>query len=237
MSTSDSEKYILSALLDADSFFYALLDAQSLITYDTGKSNLSDIKYLIEEKPIQPLLSKVATWTDQMTIIPKDDYDASHIEAYLRTDKPNLSLSYQADFLQDSNAYLCYAVPTFHLQRLSDDISVSKVNHLITALYSSLSTAYSRSILLHRHEKITLLLAINEGRMMAFSTVHEASPVSLLYNVSLVTEKHNVMKDTIIILSGDFHKEGQTKKLISKYFPIEVLGPSFYLESIYRCAL
>jgi len=237
LSTSDSKRYTLSALLDADSFFYALFDPvdhkvskRGMMVLDSGLDDLSDAS-------IDRSKSKVAVWTDHMTIVPKDDFDASQIKMYLDGDGTldSLALTYMSDYMAGTEAYICYGVPTSDLQKLSAYTSTSKVSHLIKSLYQSLTSTYTSVIHLHGQDQKTLLLAVKEGKLMAFHVSTSPSPVSTLYNISLVTERHTHMKDCIIGLSGDFSEHGKTSRLLSKYYPTEFLGSNYHLESIYRC--
>lgn len=185
---------------------------------------------------IDPASSKISIWTDRMTIIPQEEYDESDIMRYLDVDEAETSLTMRSDFLGESSAYVCYAIAPSILAELSDHASESKIQHFITSLSRSLLRMYSSVILLYRQEDKTLLLAVKDGKILSFSTTQEVSPVSMLYHVSLVTEKHSRMKDATIALSGEFQEDDKTSRLMSKYFPTEVLGASFHLESIYQCA-
>jgi len=237
LSTSDSKRYILSALLDADSFFYALIDPLDHRVNEQGKLQLSSGHDLLSVDSIERQNSKIAIWTDHMTIVPKDDFEPSQINIYLDQDSPSASstLTYMSDYMEGIEAYICYAVKASALRRVSAYSPMTNVCHLIKSLTQSLAKTYGSIIQLLKIDQKTLLLAIQDGKLVAFHLSVDSSPVSVLYNVCLVSEKHTQMKDAIVGLSGDYSESDKTKNLLTKYYRTEILGANYHLESIYRC--
>lgn len=222
--TADTiKKYELSALIDADSFFY---------TYNSGDQIIKS-----EQLPTEEFFSN--DWTTQFpgmiekgkvgvvnpyfTIIPTVDYDTQHLSSLVTTAAGNVLIHdpiYRSDFLPGLNAYLCYALSASLLGQLRELFADFGLCHVVTALIKNIDKAYGISLIhLCRMGRQTVLIARNEHRLLLATILDVNKSLSLVYYAMLVIKNYQLdLKKVRVEFSGDFEPDDEFTILFKSYF-------------------
>lgn len=238
-SFSKTTSYKLSALLDVDSFFYALFDSSTETLIKHGRQDLTRPASDMYSDKTDVSSTCCAVWTGEYTLIPDEEYHEDHLATYVGSNSSRLDFSsfdYKSDPVTGLGMHVCYAVPHKQMALIKEHLGYDEVVHFLSALSGDLSRREKKSILICSVEKRSILLAISGAKVYGCLSLRETNPVSLLYYISLIQETYPQMKDAEVELSGDLDKNDQAYKLISKYHKTSILEDHHHLKVIGRCA-
>jgi len=240
-----SKSYRLSALLDAGSFFYMLTRSPQNEVVSIGQSRSDDSWASQLPDDIDYARSCCAVWTDHFTLIPESDFDPDDMMKYVVSASRPLSADdyvFFADYISKSKTYVCYAVAQHHLDRLPGSHASLKMYHFYTlAAIRGFQEPQGTIVYLSRRDKKTMMIAMDQDKLLCSTTLKEASAVTMLYHLSLLSELHS-LSSISVSLSGDFVLDDATYSLLSKYYPtkiskstIEGREDQYQLETVLLC--
>ena len=219
--TPDKEKtYELSALLDVDSFFYALLDSGG----EVAKMDQISLNTKLELDQYPKLnSSKIAIANQNYTLVPESDYTKESLAEYVQHKMgPSLQNKYvyQADHLKESGLFVCYAIPTELYQYCFNFSAIPIFRHQVSVLISQINMS-NKGVVIHvsRNNHNIVIIAHKGGQTTMASTFESRSPMTTLYYITLVQESIGAKKvDLDIEFSGDFVSGDKTERLVRRYF-------------------
>lgn len=255
ISTLD-KAYELSALINADSFFYTLSTEEELVlSNELSFSDASSSETLdgIDHSRISK--ARFAIHNAHFTIVPADDFDIDNQGDFLSAAIGNNGYSdgvHRVDFVEKANAYVCYGVNRLELVRCASIVPEASIMHSTTVIMSSvLSSDQAATIHLSKLGHQVIMACAADGQLKIVNTLNDVTPISLLYYATLLKKTFKLGQDDLVIeLSGDFTNEDGCISLLSRYFKTvnykestlrfddEILTSSMYfpLTSISQCA-
>ena len=227
--TPDKEKtYKLSALIDVDSFFYALLDAHDQVA-EIKHVNLES--HLTKDEYPNIISAKVAVANEFYTLIPEVEYEKDMLADYVQNVigvLPKNEYVFQADYVSSAGLYVCYAISK-RLYRYCHGLPcIPIILHHISTLLSQIKRATPHTVIhISRSRNNIVVFVLHEGQCRLANTFESKSPLTTLYYITLIQEQLGLKKQEIDIeLSGTLIPEDETDRLITKYFPNIRYSPS-----------
>lgn len=227
--TPDTEKtYELSALIDVDSFFYAILDNDSNVV-KIDHVNFA-IRLALDQYP-KLKSAKIAVANRYFTLVPEVDYAKESLVDYVQHILGPSSQGqyvYQADHVEEAGLFVCYAIPKHLYQYCFGLPSIPILRHQVSTLLSQINRRTSRNVIhVSRNDARIIIIANVEGQICLANTFESKSPVTTLYYISLIQEHIGVDKqDVEIEFSGTLLPGDETERLVSRYFPKLRYSPS-----------
>jgi len=223
--TLDIEKtYELSALIDVDSFFYVITDAdQEQVTI----IDHTPIKKGDKELQLTPNLklksAKIAIANSLYTLIPADQYTPETLKDYVHQVMLPFSRDlyvYQSDHIPSAELYICYAIPKDLYKYCFTLPAIPILYHQVGALLTQVNRKSSRTIIhISRHADNIIIFVIVKGQVKLANTFKSDSPITTLYYITLVHQSLGIGKENLDLeFSGAFIPKDETDRLVSKYF-------------------
>ena len=219
--TPDPEKkYELSALIDVDSFFYAIIESGGQVV-EIDHIKLS--KEVLLEKYPNLKTAKIAVANSSYTLIPAAEYnEQSKVDYIHQVTEPSMQNQYVylADFVEKTGLYVCYAISKSVYQYCFGLPVIPVIRHQISTMLSqSNSGKLSSRIHVSRHQDYITITAHVDGQLRVANTFESKSPITTLYYITLVQKNLGVKKrDIEVEFSGAFTPGDETEKLVSRYY-------------------
>lgn len=219
--TNLDKTYKLSALINVDSFFYALFDHDSLLFSKQIKLSEQESHTLFDGA--QVTLSKVFIgWsTERYTLIPSDEYDNNVRSKYLEhaTGTPPTNHVF-ADYNSIARVHICYDISQELYERFSKLSHHVQFNHIVSALLDSVMKEKHKTLIhVCKIGSQAILIFLIDGKLQMVTNLRSSSPMHVLYYTNLVRKQFDKKeKDIQIELSGDFQSVDGTLRLLNKYF-------------------
>lgn len=217
---SSEKTYKLSALIDVDSFFYAILDDDEQVArVDYIKlSEDMDLKKYFRLKS-----AKIAVANRFYTLIPEADYSEQSLDDYVhQVIGPSLhnQYVYQVDHVKEACLYVCYAMPISLYQYCFNLPAIPIIHHQVSALLTQVSNEEAKSMMhVSRYQDLIIIIAFANGQLYLANTFESRSPITTLYYITLVQKELGIKKrDVDIEFSGDFIPGDETERLVSRYY-------------------
>lgn len=225
LSAYQNKSYELSAVIDADSFFYVLSDYGDKYIHH-GKASMAELSVdkLVPNERVSIRRTKLGIANDLFTIVPATDYHGSKKEAYVRHAAaldPSVTYIFASDYHAQARAYICYAMPQSVVQTCQQTFDQPVFAHIIAAVMDRAcqATEKSSSIYLCKVASQTLMLFVDEGVFKLGRVIKADGPLNILYFTSLVTEIYQLDPALINIeLSGAIDPGDRINALLQKYF-------------------
>lgn len=214
--------YELSALIDADSLFYGILDYQRHLR-KASYINLSQVESLVDQIiECKIRKSKVSFVSSEFALVPTHEY-SNNIAADLlwhgqKQDYEEYIL--RNDYCERFNLRVIYAIDRIDFNRVQDYFSSLSIFHFVTACLDACDTdSPFKTIRLTIFEN-RMVVILHEGKILHLANVYEYSDENeMLYFIGLIFSLYNL--DYIkqqIVLSGWIKDDDEKARLINKYF-------------------
>lgn len=223
-SSTFSELSELSALIDADSSFYASWDEHEHLITASSHAGKFSLPALMDTRPMESKKTKVAILNSLFTLVPNAEFDFDSIESYL---KFNVSISQEKNLLfrtEQSELWdlrIVYAVSKSLIKEINTLGEQTSLFHLVTAMIDHIRPQQDSKWSIHNcilNQK-TVVLVHREGKLRLANVYMTEEPLSLLYYNSLITHQLRIKKSELSIgLSGMVQNEDAYYKLLHKYF-------------------
>ncbi len=221
---SDPDKvYKLSALIHADSFFYALMDDEDL--FHSDEIQLTDLTQDFSQHNLHSDTrdTQIAVLNKDFTIVSASDFDEQYISYYVRQVTGRSSFDegiIRSDYIADLDAYVCYRLSKTTFNTCCETFSSPKIYHAVSALIGSIHSKPGRALIhLCRIGRQTVFIASKNGRLVVANTISHFRPLSVLYYVTLMKQTLDFSDENFDLeLSGDCTPADGIESLMLKYF-------------------
>ncbi len=217
-------KIYLSALVDADSFFYGLCDK------DNKWQKLGTIKLkglhewnLREPQASQITKTTIGVLTNLFTLVPSTEWNPDQTGDFLnfaQYSNDAYDLEILADEISNFGIHLCYAFPVKRKQQLKSTFGAHGIVHLISALLRSVRKRDSIDFIhISRIGNKVIMICLRRGVPVLANMFRKASSSDLLYFTQLVVDRYELDEQILMIqCSGDYDDKRVEINLLRRYF-------------------
>lgn len=221
-------KYELSALLDADSFFYGLFDYGSKLAFS---NNIDSIDGLAQESwrgQTKLRKTKIGLLNSLIVMIPETEFRAADI-APIVTTTCNLSDTSQyiirSDRIEKHGLRVCYAVPKELVKTMTNTLDGPILNHYVSTFLDSITDTSVNALYIDLSSDLLIIAACRDGKLFFANTYLIKESLDGLYWISSVHKSvfeddratpifysgKNIEVSTLLITLGSYYS--QLKKM------------------------
>lgn len=215
--------YELSALIDADSLFYGIIDYRKQLkrAVRVGLHNL-DNQALTSQIDYSIRKTKVAFLSNQFCLVPTHEYSNNYGAELLWHGQKDADSDYilRNDYCEKFDLRVIYSIRRDDIYRFQDSTSPIALHHFVTACLETCDTTNPSKkvkLMIFDHK---LLILVHEGKRLLICNVYDYNePTTLLYYVSLVYEQMKLDRQSQSVeIAGLLTSKEDTFHLLKKYF-------------------
>lgn len=216
-------KYELSALLDADSFFYGLFDYGSKLAFSNIISSINELDKEDWQERVQLRKSKIGLLNNLVVFIPEVEFKSADIPAILSSvcGIPDVSeYIIRADRSEKFDLRICYAVPKSLIKTMTTTLDGPILHHYLSSFLESIGGLEPTGLYMHYSGEVLIMIALKDGHL-AFSNIYKADEsLNAFYWLSLAHQSiFEEDKSVPIYYSGRGMRTTSILGTIQSYFP------------------
>lgn len=229
------KKYELSALIDADSFFYGVFDyGQSIQRIGRSTFAHPETASLLKDSRATIRKFKLALLSPVFTLIPREEYSPEDLGSYLTATYPDLPL-YQyilrSDHISQLDVRVCYPVEKNQLTALTNRYDSASLTHYVSTLLEYIPREKDGIYVLCIEDN-AIVIGMKSGRLHFCNQERLKSYLDTFYTIQnacdLLYEGDN---NYTIYIAGAGNKMDELISLLQKYHPhIEPLSPQMTMD-------
>lgn len=219
---SNDIKYELSALIDADSFFYGLLDYGHKLAYSNYALSSDVVPPEILQQSDKIRKTKLGYINNLVTLIPNDSFVQEDLSTILQH---TCAIQQIKDYVLRSEHSLkhdlrvCYALPKKTVRQVTDVFDAPMLNHFVTTFIDQINVDQGDALHACKLGSFILVSVVNNGKLALTNVYAAVDAVSSFYFISLAYQKIFMkMSFAPIHLSGLIEEGDELHKLIADYY-------------------
>jgi hypothetical protein len=181
-------KYELSALLDADSFFYGLFDYGDKLVFANEISFINELGGESWRDRISLRKTKIGLLNNLVLIIPESEFQPADIPYILSAtcNLPDISqYIIRSDRIEKHDIRVCYAVPKELVKIMTDTLDGPILNHYVSAFLHSISDTSLDALFIDFSCKSLIVIACKDGRLVFINNYEVEENLNAFYWISL----------------------------------------------------
>lgn len=238
-SINNDKSYELSALINADSFFYGIFDYGSNLKCAFGlPQSSSKFSDLVSAQEMGIRKAKIGIVNTLFTLVPDKEFAVKDSFQWLssacRIDNPE-DYIIRNDYSDEYKLRVVYAVPKPLMKDIKESIDNCSLVHFVFSCLDSIpNTGSKKKVRLIKLDKF-IVIVVKDGNQLLLANMYDyQSNMDILYFLSLVFDRLNLdSKEQHIELAGMFSKEDNLIDLLLDYYGNIQLAEG-YLKLIYN---
>lgn len=216
--------YKLSALINVDSFFYALLDEErSFHSLNQIPISHSSMSYISSGHSLKISKTCLGILTNQFTLIPSSEYIKQEETLILEEavqPNANFRLIVNSDYLAQVDAYLTYGIPQYIYEHCTSHFEDCNFCHVVASIINAITTNNPKTIIhISKIGDEIIFICFKNGILKLANIFRNAQPLTILYYVKLMDDTYDLIHDHLSIeFSGAFTSQDSTIELLKKYY-------------------
>ena len=228
-------KYELSALLNADSFFYGLFDYDSKLAFSNEISSINDLDKESWRDRILLRKAKVGLLNNLVAFIPESEFQAADIPMILGNVcglQDTSEYIIRSDRSEKFDLRICYAVPKNLVKLMTKTFDGPILNHYVSSFLESISITESNGLYVDFSGDVLIIVAIKDGRLALTNTYKESEVLNAFYWISLAHQSvFQEDKSVPIYYSGKRMNSTSLLDTLQSYFSsVEKMTQSISLD-------
>ncbi len=221
--TTSENKYELSALIGADSFFYGLFDPDArLVASGNPAYTQSSLSTTVREVTSgQVKKAKVAYISTIVMLLPNIDYRPQDISAILQhtraLDDPDAYI-FRADRPVSYDFRVCYAIPKTTLHSVKEVFDTPTLSHFLTVYLDRIDAADDYGLHICILNTCVVVVAVKDGYIGLSNVYASSDTTTTFYHINHVYKSQYSGEDVPIWLSGTGDKDKELIELMKGYF-------------------
>jgi len=216
-------KYELSALLDADSFFYGLFDYGSKLAYSDRISSIDDLSSEPWNERISLRKTKIGLLNNLVTLIPESEFRAADMTSIIATSigiSDTSQYILRSDRSEKHNLRICYAVPKGLVKTITNLLDSPILHHYVSTFLDSISDVKEDGIYLDFSGEVLIVIALKGGKPLLVNTYKVTEDLDAFYWIALAHQSiFKEDKSAPIYFSGKLIGETTLYTTLKSYFP------------------
>ena len=228
-------KYELSALLDADSFFYGLFDYDSKLAYSNEITSISELNKEPWRNRVFLRKSKIGLLNNLLVFIPEAEFQAADVPIILSNvcDISDTSkYIIRSDRSEKFDLRVCYAVPKELIKIMTKTLDGPILNHYASSFLESIGNIDSDALYVDYSGDVLIIVALKDGHLALINTYEVFETLNAFYWFCLAHQSiFKEDKSVPIYYSGKRMNTTAILDAMQTYFPnVDKMIHSIFLD-------